>query len=340
MVVLDVPLMQRFQPGRFYKDSTSINGLDFHESEPILVSTSDDDSIHVYNTETGQRTKTLYSKKYGCSGVRFTHSSEAILYASKPKGGSGDEKKAADALVNDHAVRYHCIHDNTYLRYFRGHTDQVVDISVSPRTDQFLTSSVDGTTRMWDLRSPSCAAIIKIPTGVPRAQFDHQDLIFAATASVNEVVLYDVRNYEQGPFVSFTVDPVLSKSGDLPTYGVSTMKFSMDGESILVMCGGVIHVIDAFNGEKKLKLKVPGAESSLVPLEPTWTPDGQFILCAGGGDQKIHVWSAGTGVELEPWRNRHAGAVACMKWSPNTALVASGCTEGGLAMYVPSNAKR
>jgi hypothetical protein len=53
-------------------------------------------------------------------------------------------------------------------------------------------------------------------------------LIFAATASVNEVVLYDVRNYEQGPFVSFTVDPVLSKSGDLPTYGVSTMKFSMD----------------------------------------------------------------------------------------------------------------
>ena len=53
--------------------------------------------------------------------------------------------------------------------------------------------------------------------------------------------------------------------------------------------GGVIHVIDAFNGEKKLKLKVPGAESSLVPLEPTWTPDGQFILCAGGGDQKDYV---------------------------------------------------
>ena len=84
---------------------------------------------------------------------------------SRIRGG----EKAADALVNDHAVRYHCIHDNTYLRYFRGHTDQVVDISVSPRTDQFLTSSVDGTTRMWDLRSPSCAAIIKIPTGVPRA---------------------------------------------------------------------------------------------------------------------------------------------------------------------------
>ena len=39
-------------------------------------------------------------------------------------------------------------------------------------------------------------------------------------------------------------------------------------------------MIDAFNGTKKLKLNVPGAESSLVPLEPTWTPDGQFILCA------------------------------------------------------------
>ena len=82
------------------------------------------------------------------------------------------------------------------------------------------------------------------------------------------------------------------------------------------------------------------AKIELMFFRFVWTPDGQFILCAGGGDQKIHVWSAGTGVELEPWRNRHAGAVACMKWSPNTALVASGCTEGGLAMYVPSNAKR
>ena len=103
---------------------------------------------------------------------------------------------------------------------------------------------------------------------------------------MNEVVLYDVRNYEQGPFVSFTVDPVLSKSGDLPTYGVSTMKFSMDGESILVMCGGVIHVIDAFNGTKKLKLNVPGAESSLVPLELTWTPGWTvYFVCWWWGSE-------------------------------------------------------
>ena len=55
---------------------------------------------------------------------------------------------------------------------------------------------------------------------------------------MNEVVLYDVRNYEQGPFVSFTVDPVLSKSGgSADIRRVDGWKFSMDGESILVVTG-------------------------------------------------------------------------------------------------------
>ena len=45
--------------------------------------TGDDDALHLYRTNTGVLLKTLYSKKYGCSCVTFTHASQAVVYASK-----------------------------------------------------------------------------------------------------------------------------------------------------------------------------------------------------------------------------------------------------------------
>jgi hypothetical protein len=58
-----------------------------------------------------RKSKTFYSKKYGIGLIRFTHRSGNILHTST-KG--------------DHAVRYHSMHDNKYLSYFRGHENTLV----------------------------------------------------------------------------------------------------------------------------------------------------------------------------------------------------------------------
>ena len=71
-----------------------------------------------------------------CSCVTFTHASQAVVYASKVKAPSKDVKK-------DHALRYHSLHDNTYLRYFFGHTAQVTTVSMSAKTDMFLSAAAD-----------------------------------------------------------------------------------------------------------------------------------------------------------------------------------------------------
>ena len=65
MVALDVTTVSHMAPGRFFRDHTSaVNALDFHHTEDALVTTGDDDAIHLYNTNTGAKTRTLYSKKY------------------------------------------------------------------------------------------------------------------------------------------------------------------------------------------------------------------------------------------------------------------------------------
>lgn len=70
-------------------NSERVNSLDFHRSEDLLVTSSDDDLLHIYNTASGTLQEKLSSKKYGCHSAVFTHHSASILHASnKVKGNS------------------------------------------------------------------------------------------------------------------------------------------------------------------------------------------------------------------------------------------------------------
>ena len=53
------------------------------------------------------------------------------------------------------------IHDNKFLKYFSGHTAKVVSLSLSPVDDTIISSSLDKTVRMWDLRSPDCGGLMQ-----------------------------------------------------------------------------------------------------------------------------------------------------------------------------------
>lgn len=54
-----------------------------------------------------RKIKTFYSKKYGISHPRFTHRANNIIHASTKE---------------DDGIRYHSMHENTYISYFKGHT--------------------------------------------------------------------------------------------------------------------------------------------------------------------------------------------------------------------------
>lgn len=85
------------------------------------------------------------------------------------------------------AVNYLSIYDNKILRKFRGHADEVTDISVSPADDTFLSSSKDRTVRLWNIQQAGSLAQLELPTnatGNPHAVFDSTGLVFAVSAAV------------------------------------------------------------------------------------------------------------------------------------------------------------
>jgi len=296
--------------------------------------------LHLYRTNTGTLLKTLYSKKYGCSCVTFTHASQAVVYASKVKAASKDPRK-------DHALRYHSLHDNTYLRYFVGHTKQVVSVSMSAKTDQFLSAAADHTIRLWDLRTNQCNGVVRCAT-TPAVAYDAQGLIFAAATDDGEVRLYDARGYDKGPFDTIAIGGV--KGAVDPSTGkrprVTCAKFSDDGNDLMCVAGGAVYIHSAFAPFEEVRRidvatetggsggKRGGGGLEALDLEACWTPDGRYVL-SGGADSRVHVWSVRSGSKVTTWQSRHAGVPSSVRWAPGSMMAASACTEGGCALWIP-----
>lgn len=122
-----------------------------------------------------------------------------------------------------YAVNYLSVYDNKILRKFRGHSSRVTGLSQCPADDTFLSTSEDGTIRLWDLKSAGCIAECKIPnteethvtsSTPPLAVFDSTGLVFGVAAQMSPdkgggffLNLYDARNHSAGPFADLKINP-------------------------------------------------------------------------------------------------------------------------------------
>jgi COMPASS component SWD2 len=105
-----------------------------------------------------RHSKTLYSKKYGVHLPRFTHNSQNVVYASTKEDGTN-----LRVVADEDTLRYLSLHDNHYIRYFKGHKKQVLSLEISPTDELFLSASRDDTVRLWNLSSPNCQVPLPHP---------------------------------------------------------------------------------------------------------------------------------------------------------------------------------
>ncbi|KAG6854386.1 hypothetical protein C0991_007377 [Blastosporella zonata] len=235
--------------------------------------------------------KILYSKKYGVDLPRFTHRNSAIIHASTKE---------------DDTIRYHSLHDNKYLQYFKGHKEKVISLEVSPVDDGFMSGSMDKTVRLWDLRSPTCRGLLTLPS-YPIVAYDIASLVFAVAVNhYSRILLYDPNNYDKAPFLTITLeDPSLSQISypPRPIY-MTSLAFSSNSKFLLVGCSGDAHyILDAYEGHLLAKLeghvglerRSLSAPPSIEPAkgssgeEVSWTPDSKYVI-GGSLDGKVLVW--------------------------------------------------
>lgn len=166
------------------------------------------------------------------------------------------------------AIRYLATHDNSFIRYFEGHTGPVTCLAMHPGSDKFLSCSKDKTVRLWDVGSKNWAGSLILQSPF-LAAWDPSGTVFAvASPDAASILLYSYAAFEKGPFktidlVKEAVESVGAGNGSLASFhyvarGWSKLEFSNDGKSLLLSTRGNGHfLLDAFDGSLKAYLRKP-----------------------------------------------------------------------------------
>lgn len=120
--------------------------------------------------------------------LSYRHHNLSILY-------TGASKDKTQNIGQRNAINYLSLHDNKILRQFRGHSGEVINISMSPVNDHFLSSSKDRTVRLWDLQQAGSLALMDPPksgngisidaNGTPLTVFDSTGLVFGISVPLD-----------------------------------------------------------------------------------------------------------------------------------------------------------
>ncbi|EAU85542.2 hypothetical protein CC1G_06443 [Coprinopsis cinerea okayama7 len=355
-------LMARFKPAKIFKNAvepgppTGPHGRPSHLAAKQITGICFDDKGEVLITAGEDETtvRTLYSKKYGVDLPRFTHKSTSIIYASTKE---------------DDTIRYHSLHDNKYLQYFRGHKGRVISLEVSPVDDGFMSGSLDKTVRVWDLRSPTCRGLLALPEA-PVVAYDTTGMVFAVGVNrFSKIMLYDQANFDKAPFLTINlIDPYLTQASFPPRpIFMTSLAFSTNGKYILVGCSGSVHyVVDSYEGHVLARLEGHvGLERRSVNAPPdiepakgisgeevSWTPDSKYVV-SGSLDGKIHMWSikrmeeilgetpslpegSRKPIKIQSFVQLEADASSptrCLRFNPRLGMFATAGTE--LAFWLP-----
>lgn len=329
-----------------------ITGLSYDDRGENLITAAEDETFRLYNCRSSKQVRILHSKKYGVDLPRFTHKSSTIIHASTKE---------------DDTIRYHSLHDNKYLQYFKGHKGRVISLEVSPVDDGFMSASIDKTVRLWDLRSPFGRGLLTLPAN-PIVAYDATGIVFAVGVNTySRILLYDQANFDKAPFLVISVeDPTLALVSYPPRrICMTSLSFSSNGKYILVGCSGDAHyILDAYEGHLLAKLeghvglerRSVHAPTNIEPLkgcsgeEVSWTPDSKYVV-GGSLDGKIYVWDTQnlptrTGevdLTVPPQRisplavlDGHPGPSRCVKFNPRLAMMCSAGSE--LAFWLPDSA--
>lgn len=136
---LNDDIISSFKPSKVFKNSeVKVVSISFSNCGNYLLSLNLDSTLILFNIKLGTQIKLLNSFKYGINKSIFTHSKSNIIHNS--------------TKLNHH-LRYLSLHDNNYLRYFKGHSQQVTSLQLSPSDDTFISAAIDDTVRLWDIRS-------------------------------------------------------------------------------------------------------------------------------------------------------------------------------------------
>ncbi|QPG75753.1 hypothetical protein FOA43_003113 [Brettanomyces nanus] len=255
---------------------TPITSISYDTSGQYLLTSGTDESLQLYEIPKGRHLKSIYSKKYGCHLAIFTNTSHSqCLFASTQE---------------NHVIRLLNLDDNSFIRYFKGHKQQVVNLinaTSATRLESFYSSSIDGTVKCWDMRTNTCTASLGL-SSTPLIALDPTNSVMA----ILETGSFQLRLVAMGKFPTGSIK-VVDLSSLFKQSLPKNLQFTNDNKYIIITTDSTEHIVlDSFS------LQIMGTLSGQVPFisrkypdsgNITVTPSGKYVI-GGSGNGELLVW--------------------------------------------------
>ena len=192
-------------------------------------------------------------------------------------------------------------------REFKGHTDFIYGVAISPDGTYLATGSVDQTIRLWDIATGKTVGILKGHTNAIEAVvFSPDGKTLLSSSDDGTARLWDVTTGQT--IRVFSTSTVMGYAAFSPDGNFFVAAYAdATGRIWDVTTGKTVHIL---TGHTKGLARV------------AYSPDGNYVL-TGSGDDTARLWDTATGQQVQVFPG-HTHGVSAVAFSPDGKYIATG----------------
>ena len=261
-----------------------VNQVSFSPDGKILASASADNTVKLWNRETGKSIKTLTGHTESVREVSFSPDGKILASASA-----------------DSTVKLWNTDTGKVIKTLKGHTNKVYGVSFSPDGKILASASGDNTVKLWNTHTGKEINTLKGHTNsVHGVSFSPDGKILASASRDNTVKLWNTDTYK---------DFKTLKEHENWLNGVS---FSPDGK--ILASASDDKTVKLWNTDTGKVIKTLKGHTNEV-RGVSFSPDGK-ILASASRDSTVKLWDTDTGKEIKTLRG-HTNSVFGVSFAPN-----------------------
>ncbi|WAL58712.1 serine/threonine protein kinase [Thermocoleostomius sinensis A174] len=276
-----------------------VTSVAVHPKEQLVVSSSLDDTIKLWNLQTGEERTTLIGHSKGVNTIAISPDGKRLLSGS-----------------DDYTLKVWNLHNGSLLGTLHGHARDVNAVAISPDGKLLVSGGEDRTIRLW---SATTGALLKTLPGVGMIKaiaISRNGCILASGGLDNKIKLWSLQTGEQ----------LRTLVGH--TNSVNAIAFTPDGQWLLTGSKDkTVRLWNAQTGELFRTFSDHIREVSAV----TVTPNGKTLI-SGSSDTTIKLWDMATGKVTYTWTD-HADTVNAIALSPDSRLLVSGSSDKTIRIW-------